>query len=611
MNSRLSRVGDINDDEMLSDPLPQPYRFINKLLLRVIEDSIELAEDGGNSSNDNFICHNLRLTKVGRIPYQNMEQFFLSTEISQSEITSYSVFANTKLFLVSTSNGSIFIYDLYSRTISFQYSLSTLQKGLSGRPITQIVSLQSDYGNFGIALISEELCYFLLLSPSYQVKWTTEIDISEFFLRTTKLSVCGQNFIISDGNGKIQIFSGRTPQELSPDSSGNQAKSQPKQTGLEPILDIDRCPISTGPLQAQAPQQQKIDEKEKKKVPPRKKQAPATKGKTRAKSPADTAPETPEIVNHFEPQCSIFNNNVVVMFGQFPIIQLYNIEPPSDPSQNQTQLICEFPLPSPVSAILNVPMKNTLILGLENGTFCFLNVERRQVYGHYFLKKGKIINLLLFDNCLVVYTALKVIASFKLENMRATEVLYQMSDNDILSVHQSNQYIFTYNQKPADLAIRQSLVSTATFQDRITALIPNVSVLDASTGRYIGTISTPSDLNVETSIWCQHYMAIVYADPVDENLTRDDPQSPQKDVPEPAAPSKKPEKKESKKQSRKGKKDDVLEETHISSRKTQIIGFVDLEEFANILITKIKETEQASHSFAKKSRNSNSETPRS
>ena len=59
----------VHRDEVLFDPLPQPYRFLNKLLLLCIEEAADLAEGGGvQETRTAFIGHNLKLTKVGRIP---------------------------------------------------------------------------------------------------------------------------------------------------------------------------------------------------------------------------------------------------------------------------------------------------------------------------------------------------------------------------------------------------------------------------------------------------------------------------------------------------------------------------------------------------------------
>jgi hypothetical protein len=52
------------EDEMviLFDRLPQPSRFLNKLLLHHVGDAIDLAEVGGSAESlDSVISHNLRL----------------------------------------------------------------------------------------------------------------------------------------------------------------------------------------------------------------------------------------------------------------------------------------------------------------------------------------------------------------------------------------------------------------------------------------------------------------------------------------------------------------------------------------------------------------------
>ena len=101
--------------------------------------------------------------------------------------------------------------------------------------------------------------------------------------------------------------------------------------------------------------------------------------------------------------------------------------------------------------------------------------------------------------------------------MRESAIIYQISDNNILSVHQSKEYLFTYNQKPADLAVRQSLVFNVTYQDHTVAVIPNISVLNAATGQYIGTIATPSELSIEATICNPNYLALVFSDPSEDD----------------------------------------------------------------------------------------------
>jgi hypothetical protein len=97
---------------ILTLALPQPYRYDNKLLLWCIEDAIDLAEGGGRASSlQSVVGHNLKLTKVGKLPTEQEGSFFLSTAIAAQEITVYRLLGETHYIVVGTDQGSIMIFD--------------------------------------------------------------------------------------------------------------------------------------------------------------------------------------------------------------------------------------------------------------------------------------------------------------------------------------------------------------------------------------------------------------------------------------------------------------------------------------------------------------------
>ena len=114
----------LHNDEILFDPLPQPYRFVNKILLRVIEDAIDLAEgEGSAESYNSIISTNLKLTKVGKNPTFEMNDFFLSTNIDENEITQYSLVSDTHFLACGTSQGMIHIYDIENKSIVYSLNI--------------------------------------------------------------------------------------------------------------------------------------------------------------------------------------------------------------------------------------------------------------------------------------------------------------------------------------------------------------------------------------------------------------------------------------------------------------------------------------------------------
>ena len=189
--------------------------------------------------------------------------------------------------------------------------------------------------------------------------------------------------------------------------------------------------------------------------------------------------------------------------------------------------------------------------------------------------------------------------------MKASEQIYTCSDDDIIAIKQCGPYIATYNKMPSDLSIRQSLSCDVDICGMTAPMIPNISILDAATGKYIGSASSPSNLQVETQAWGPSSVIIVYTDPnqdapkpenKDENGQKDESQKTDRDT---MKTDRKNEKKNEKKPPKKlAKKEEVVEENTAVIKK-QIIGFADLNAISEQLIAKIKEMEMATQSFCK------------
>ena len=247
--------GEIHNDDVLYDPLPQPYRFLNKLLIKTFEDAVDLAEGGGAAEIRNaYISHNLRLTKVGKIPTKVHDQFILSSTISQNEISCYQLLANTNLLVIGTSNGNILIYDPSTDQVVYNLSITTLSKFAQAHPISILCTFETDFNNYIIAFATEEVSYLLLISNTFVLKSSNELDISSFIFETLEFRTCDQPFLsITDGTGRTTIYNCHTPSELTSDNAVPSTKNQgTKSMSLEPVFEVEKCPISTGPVSSEA-----------------------------------------------------------------------------------------------------------------------------------------------------------------------------------------------------------------------------------------------------------------------------------------------------------------------------------------------------------------------
>ncbi|OHS99250.1 hypothetical protein TRFO_08498 [Tritrichomonas foetus] len=505
----------VHNDDVLFDPLPQPYRFVNKILLRCIEDAIDLAEGGGSAESlHSIVSHNLRLTKVGKIPVTQMNEFFLSTVIANHEVTSFLLLGETQYIVCGTSQGLIAICDPVEKSIVYSINVTTLSKFAQPRPINHLICFQTDHSNYVVAFATEDVGYLLFISSSFVLRSSIELDISGFNYDSFELKQCSEPYIVlTDGTGRTSVYNCHTPNELitAENSTSNPSKpAQAKPVQLDPIIEIEKCPISTGPVSSEAQLATKTEEPGNRKRPPKKKAPPPPKGRARAKSPGTQTIEnaTPVETTQYQATVYVFDQNAVIRFGSFPLLLLYKLTPPS-------QLVCEFPIPSPVSAALEVVEGQHIIFGFENGSFCFLNVARKTLHDHQFPKQGAIKELNIHDNLLFTFTETKMVSVYKLENFKVVENILTCSDDEILNTHNLQGNIMTYNQKSSDINMVHALTNNITWEEREIALFPNCSIIKPLESRYFGTISTPTNLKLIKTLWNQYWAVFIYDDPVE------------------------------------------------------------------------------------------------
>ena len=506
----------VHRDEVLFDPLPQPYRFLNKLLLQCIEEAADLAEGGGvQETRTAFIGHNLKLTKVGTIPVIQAKQFFLSTQIDEQEISIYSLLGNSHYLVAGTNLGDIIILDLVEMTTVYTVNVTTISKFAKQSPVTHLTCFETDHGHFILSFATEDIACILLLSPSFVVRSTVEIDISTFSIETLTIT-CQQlpYLVVTDGTGRTLVYNCHTPPEIAAlENSTTPAKSQGgKQVQLELVVDIEKCPITDGPVTSEAQLTQKQEDPVSKKRAVKKKPPPA-KGRTRAKSPGTTVVENqqnPESLrNHAF--VSVFDQAAVVRFGTFPVLLIYS-------TQHPNTILSEFPLPCAVTATLELTEGNRLVVGMENGSFCVLNVLRKSLHDHQFPKQGSITKFMLENGILFIFTSTKVITGYKFEDYHINGLVYTCSDDNILECQLVDDVIVSHNQKSTEASLTKALTKTTVWDAREFQYFPNMSILQANDGGYIGSISTPVNLEIFQSVWNRNYVIFAYIDPVEYRL---------------------------------------------------------------------------------------------
>jgi hypothetical protein len=574
----------IHTDELIFDPLPQPYRYVNKLLLQCIEGAIDLAEGGGSAESLHaIVSHNLRLTKVGKLPTQQMETFALSTSISSQEISVYTLLGNTQYLLAGTNQGTVLIYDPIGESTVFTMSITTLSKFAAAHPIQHLIGFETDHSHYVVAFATEDTAYLMFISSAFAVKSTIELDFSLFALESLVLSTSSQPYLIAtDGTGRTAIYNCHTPAELIPVDSGTGpagAKAQASRPiQLEPLLEVERCPIPTGPVTSESHfAQTRTEDPAGRKRAPKKKPAPPPKGKGRAKSPGTSALDIASAADttNYHGVAYIFDQVVVMRFGTFPILLIFGLQPPNP-------ILNEFPLPSPVSSAVEMNPENHIVFGLENGSFCFLDVARRTIHDHKFPRQGLIRSLLMSEGILYTFAATKAVNAYRIENVQAGEPMFSCSDDDILDTHVLGNVILTLNQKSSDLNILQALANTVTWEERQLQFFPSISVICPTRSLYLGTAAIPINLEVLQTIWNEKYVVFVFNDPVEYRATSPDrANSPNhtKRAPSPKGAKPAPAPKKGKPARSSKKVEDVKEpEPEVTVKlKRQIVGVINLE----------------------------------
>jgi hypothetical protein len=371
----------------------------------------------------------------------------------------------------------------------------------------------TDHSNHVLVFVAEELSYLLFLSSSFLLRAAVELDLSAFSLDSLTLANCVEPYLVAtDGSGRTVIYNCHTPAELIvPDGAapvaGKGQASKPVQ--LDPILELERCPISTGPVTSDSRLAQRTDDPARKR-PAKKKPAALPKGKARAKSPGTVAIETASTTEttRYHAVAYVFEQVAVLRFGVFPMVIVYSLA-------GSNPILNEFPLPSPVSTGLELPKENYVILGLENGSFCFLNVARRTLHDHHFPRQGAIYSLLMDNDILFTFTATKTITAYQVQAFRVVDRLFSCSDDDIIESHSSTNTLLTFNQKSSDINIIQALSRKITWDGRDIVLFPNISVLNDVNCGYLGTIETPVNLKLLQTMWNKRFIALIYDDPVE------------------------------------------------------------------------------------------------
>jgi hypothetical protein len=505
----------LHTDELLFDPLPQPYRYVNKLLLRCIEDAIDLAEGGGSAQSlSSVVGHNLRLTKVGKLPTSPMNLFFFSTAIAAHEVSIYQLLGNSPFVVAGSSQGQIMIYDPHTSSVVYTLSITTLSKFATVRPILHLTAFETDHSHYVIVFTTEDLSYLLFLSNQFVLKSSIELDFSVFSLDSLILSHCELPYLVAtDGTGRTAIYKCSVPPELIPPDGATPAQTKAQQNRpiqLDPLLELDKCPISTGPVSSDSQLAQRTEDPAARKRPVKKKPAAPAKGKGRTKSPGTTALELSAAieVTKYHAVVQVFEDVAVFRFGAFPLIIIYSMQSPNP-------ILNEFPLPSPVTASAELIAEKHVILALENGSFCFLNVARRTLHDHQFPRQGTIISLLVEEDILYTFTATKAISAYRIENCRVAEKLFSCSDDDILECHVTPGGLLTLNQKSSDGCLIQALSKAVSWEQRDLGFFPNVSVFNGKSGNYIGTAASPANLELLQTFWSKEYALFVYNDPVE------------------------------------------------------------------------------------------------
>jgi len=573
------RVMQVHTDDILMDPLPQPYRFINKILVKTIEEAIDLAEGGGAAETQNaFVCHNLRLTKVGKIPLQKMADFFLSTDISNQEISVYQIFANTSHLVVGTNQGNIVIFDISTKQVLMNVPVTNLSKFANISPILRIVSFATDHENFVIGFCTEEVAYILFINANYTLKAPIEIDISLFSMDSIVMDKCNQPYlVITDGTGRVCVYDCHTPPELV-STEAPLKSSAPKVISLDPIIELEKCPISVGPVTSESNITLKVEDSTARKKVAKKKPPIPVKNKPRPKSPGSIAIESATMVESTKFFANVFvvDQSILMRFGDFQILLLYTLQP--SPS-----MICDFSLPSPITSAIELCDTGHVALGFENGSFCFLNVKRRTVTGHVFQRRGAIVAMHYNDNILFTFSSTKSVTAYAFDGRKVSHEIFNCSDDDIIQTFLTRKTLLTHNNRPSDIMVAQALTTIVQWEERTLELVPNISFLKGTDGKYFGTLATPANIDLKTVLWSEDTAVFIYNDPKEylvstQNRSVLSPHG--KRGSSPKGPKSTPPAKKINKQGKTGKKGDDSKDPDpeaLVPMKREIIGFLSLK----------------------------------
>lgn len=496
-----------HNDEILFDPLPQPYRFISKILVQTIEEAINLAEDGGSTEAQNaFVCHNLRLTKVGKIPIVSLDKYVTSTELSENEITNYQIYANTKNLLFGTSAGTVHIYNPESKQNLLTINVSSISKFAQGS-IAHLSSFETDYENNIIVFTCEESAFIAFISNSFQVRGTLEIDITQFHRDTLTITRSSDFYVVfTDGTGKCIVYDCHSPQEFQTQDTNSQKAPTSKALNIEPIFETDKCLVSNQPVNSEQSTSIKIEDPATKKKNARKNKLPPAKGKMRNRSPSNLTAEAiaPIVITHYNATIFVHEGHILVYYEGFQVLLLFQLTP-------QLQQVSDFLLPSKVMCMCEVT-KGVIAFGFENGSICVLNIKRRAISAHTFQKRGAIKKIKAIDNIIYTMTNARNITAYEFDGKKVVGELFSFSDEDVIDMVSASSMLVTVIGRPSDAGLCSYLTKKLDFSGLTLDLIPTVSFMNPN-GKYIGTIRTPSNLDHIDILWGNNFAIFVYKDP--------------------------------------------------------------------------------------------------
>lgn len=497
------------NDDMIYDPLPQPYRFINKILIKTIEEAIDLAE-GGESPEalSAFVCHNLKLTKVGKLPTYTMETLFLSTDIFEEEISAYHLFADTGYVMAGTATGIVIVYDPETKKKLYEANIVTLTKGSVPSPIVFLSSLRVSPDNFAIAFGTEDAACIQFLASTFLVKGTIELDISSFMYESILIDRCDEQYIyVTDGTGKLALYDCKIANDTNTDLLSSKTTTV-KAFNVDPVFELEKCPISSGPLTSESNIIYNNDDLSKKKAL-KKKPGALQKGVKKNKSPSVLASKSNVPIDEARNNAKVivFEDMALIQFGKLPILLLFQI--------STGYLICDFSMPSNIMCLHHVNTSGNIAIGFENGSFSVLDMKRKTVICSIFQKKGPIKSIHAYGDTLFTFTAQNIITAYNFNGRKISEQIYSIGDDDIISTTNMFEFLVSYNSRPSDLVVCQALTSKTSWCDRNIVMVPSISVVDMKTGSYQGTIKSPINLEIKNIIFGSSHVMFVYRDPVE------------------------------------------------------------------------------------------------